>query len=135
MSSPDVQATNEAVPVTAAILALLTITGAMLLALFFQSVPHPPQGIPLFALGPFFGASLAIGAAAFHLLRHNASCGMTLAVVFALISLLSFGPHKYIDPSFSRIWPAVITGQIATLVIFYGSFVAWRYRRNKLAAL
>ncbi len=27
--------------------------------------------------------------------------------------MLSFGPHKYLDPQFGLIWPAVVTGQLA----------------------
>ena len=114
---------------TAAILVLLTLTGVMLLALFSRTVPHPPLEVPPFALGPFLGASLAIGAAAFHLLRQGVRYGGTLAVLFALTVLLSFGPQKYFDPAFSRIWPAVITAQIAVIVIVAWSIVALRSGR------
>ena len=114
---------------TAAILVLLTLTGVMLLALFSRTVPHPPLEVPPFALGPFLCASLAIGAAAFHLLRQGVRYGGTLAVLFALTVLLSFGPQKYFDPAFSRIWPAVITAQIAVIVIVAWSIVALRSGR------
>ena len=107
-------------PASAAILVLLVLTGVMLLALFSRTAPHPPLEVPPFALGPFLGASLAIGTAAFHLVSRESRLGGALAVLFALTALVSFGPQKYFDPAFSRIWPAVMTAQIAVIVI-----VAW----------
>lgn len=89
---------------------LLVITGVMLLALVTRTPPHPPLEVPPFALGPFLGASLAIGAAALDLIRRDARHGTALAVLFALTALVSFGPQKYADPAISRIWPAVIIG-------------------------
>ena len=129
MSRSENSAPSQSDPATAAILVLLTLTGVMLLALFSRSLPHPPLEVPPFALAPFLGASLAIGAAAFHLLRQGARYGGTLAVFFALTALVSFGPQKYLDPEFSRIWPAVITAQIAVIAILSWSVVALRRRR------
>ena len=114
---------------TAAVLVLLVLTGAMLLALFSRTAPHPPLDVPPFALGPFLGSSVAIGAAAFHLLRQGARHGGALALVFALTALVSFGPQKYVDPEFSRIWPAVITAQVAVIAILAERLVALRKRR------
>jgi peptidoglycan/LPS O-acetylase OafA/YrhL len=128
MSKSENSVPPQGYPATAAILVLLTLTGVMLLALFSRSAPHPPIEAPPFALGPFLGASLAIGAAAFHLLRQGARHGGTLAVFFALTALVSFGPQKYLDPEFSRIWPAVITAQIAVITILAWSVVALRRR-------
>jgi len=120
MSDSGESASQQNLPVSAAIIALLVLTSVMLLALFSRTAPHPPLEVPPFALGPFLGASLAIGAAAFHLVRQSARYGSTLALLFALTALVSFGPQKYFDPAFSRIWPTVITAQIAVIVI-----VAW----------
>ena len=130
MSKSENSVPPQSYPATAAILVLLTLTGVMLLALFSRSAPHPPLEVPPFALAPFLGASLAIGAAAFHLLRQGARYGGTLAVFFALTALVSFGPQKYLDPEFSRIWPAVITAQIAVIAILSWSVVALRRRRT-----
>lgn len=129
MSNSENPAPRQSYPATAAIAVLLTLTGVMLLALFSRTVPHPPLEVPPFALGPFLGASLAIGVAAFHLLRQGARYGGTLAVLFAFTALVSFGPQKYVDPEFSRIWPAVITAQIAVIAIFAWSIVALRRGR------
>ena len=129
MSNSEDSESPQSYPATAAIVVLLTLTGVMLAALFSQTAPHPPLEVPPFALGPFLGASLAIGAAAFHLLRQGARCGGTLAILFALTTVVSFGPQKYLDPEFSRIWPAVITAQIAVVVIVFWSIVAFRKGR------
>lgn len=44
----------------------------------------------------------------------------------ALMALVSFGPQKYFDAQFDLIYPAVILGQIAALVIFLKVFIAFR---------
>ena len=129
MSNFEDSASPQSCPATAAIVVLLTLTVVMLAALFSQTAPHPPLEVPPFALGPFLGASLAIGAAAFHLLRQGVRFGGTLAVLFALTALVPFGPQKYFDPEFSRIWPAVITAQIAVIAIFAWSIVTLRRGR------
>jgi len=124
MSNSEISTSPQSYPATGAIVVLLTLTGVMLAVLFSRTAPYPPLEVPPFALGPFLGASLAIGAAAFHLLRQGVRFGGTLAVLFALTALVSFGPQKYFDPEFSRIWPAVITAQIAVVAIFAWSIVA-----------
>ncbi len=129
MSDPGESAARQDHPASAAIVVLLVLTGIMLLALFSRTAPHPPLEVPPFALGPFLGASLAIGAAAFQLVRQGARHGGTLAVLFALTALVSFGPQKYFDPAFLRIWPAVITAQIAVIVIVAWCVVAFRRGR------
>ena len=129
MQNSENPAPRQSSPATAAIAVLLTLTGVMLLALFSRTQPHPPLDVTPFALGPFLGASLAIGAAAFHLLREGARYAGSLAVLFALTAMVSFGPQKYFDPAFSRIWPAVITAQVAVIVIVAWGIVALRRRR------
>lgn len=101
----------------AAILVLLVLTGVMLMALFSRTAPHPPSEVAPFALGPFLGASLAIGTAALRLGPHGNLAGTGLAILFVVTALVSFGPQKLVDPAFSRIWPAVITAQVAIIVI------------------
>lgn len=129
MSNSEISASRPNHPVTAAIVVLLTLTGVMLLALFSRTAPHPPLDVPPFALGPFLGASLSIGAAAFHLLRQSARFGGSLALLFALSALVSFGPQKYFDPEISRIWPAVITAQFAVIAILAWSIGTLKKRR------
>ena len=129
MSGPEPPEARRDAPTSAAVVVLLVLTGVMLLALFSRTAPHPPLEIAPFALGPFLGASLAIGAAAWHLLGQDARHGGALAVVFALTALVSFGPQKYFDPGFTRIWPAVVAAQIAVIVILVRCALARRRRR------
>ncbi|MFK4510309.1 hypothetical protein LPJ38_11325 [Bradyrhizobium daqingense] len=103
--------------VQAAVLVLLVLTAVMLLALLTRTAPHPPLEVAPFALAPFLGASLAIGAVAFQLGHDGTRIGSAFALLFALTALVSFGPQKYVDPAFSRIWPAVITAQGAIIII------------------
>ena len=102
----------------AAIAALLVLTGAMLLAMFTRAEPHPPLEVEPFALGPFLAASLATGAAAYGLVVRGTRFAMAVALLFVLTALVSYGPQKYVDPAFPRIWPAVVVAQLAIAVIF-----------------
>ena len=111
---------------SAAIIVLLVLTGVMLLALFSRTEPHPPLEVAPFALGPFLGASLAIGLAAFYLIRNGQRLGPLVAVLFVVTTMVSFGPQKYFDPAFPRIWPAVVTAQLAMVVILIESIIARR---------
>lgn len=101
----------------AAIMVLLVLTGTMLFALFTRTEPHPPLEVEPFALGPFLAASLATGAAAYGLMVRGMRFATTIALLFALTALVSYGPQKYVDPAFPKIWPAVIVGQFAIAVI------------------
>ncbi len=101
----------------AAVAALLVLTGAMLLAMFTRTEPHPPLEVEPFALGPFLAASLALGAAAYGLAVRGMRFAMAVALLFALTALVSYGPQKYVDPAFPKIWPAVIVAQAAIAVI------------------
>ena len=112
----------------AAITALLVLTAVMLAALFTRTPPHPPLTVPPFALAPFLGASLAIGTAALWL-SGDTRAGRALVLLFVATALVSFGPQKYLDPAFPRIWPAVITAQAAVAVLLAQSVIAWRASR------
>lgn len=110
--------------VQGAVVALVVLTGVMLLSLFSRTAPHPPLEVAPFALAPFLGASLAIGMAALCVGRRNVPSSHALAIIFALTALVSFGPQKYLDPAFSRIWPAVITAQVAIVVVLVQAVLA-----------
>ena len=131
MSEPKGQPVHETGLLSAAIVALLVLTGVMLLALLTRTPPHPPLEVAPFALGPFLGASLAIGASAFHLVRERNRVGAWLAVVFALTAMVSFGPQKYFDPAIARIWPAVVIAQFAVVVIVAAGILCLRRGRAR----
>lgn len=101
----------------AALCALIILQLIMLGALFAQSAPHPPATIPLFAIAPFLAAALSVTAGAIITGPLDTTTGRVLSVLAALMALLSYGPQKYLDAQFALIWPAVITGQIAAIVL------------------
>ena len=111
---------------TAALAALIILQGVMLAALFTQTPPHPTLTIPLFALGPFLGAALAVGVAAIILGASTSNAGRGAAMLAAAMALISFGPQKWIDPSIGQIWPAILFGQIAVIVISATCISGWR---------
>ena len=101
----------------AALCALIILQLVMLGALFAQSAPHPPATIPLFAIAPFLAAALSVAAGAIITGPLDTTTGRVLSVLAALMALLSYAPQKYLDAQFALIWPAVITGQIAAIVL------------------
>lgn len=103
---------------------LLVLQGTMALALFTATQPHPPLTVPLFAMAPFLGASLAIAAAAISLAEAAGRAGAWLALLAALLALVSYGPVKWLDPGIGAIWPAVATGQLAALAVILTSLPA-----------
>ncbi|CUH76257.1 hypothetical protein TRM7557_00793 [Tritonibacter multivorans] len=103
-------------PETAALLVLIVLQTVMLSALYAGIPPHPPVATPLFGIAPFIGASLAVAAAAI-VLGPDHGTGRQLAVLAALMGLVSFGPQKYLDAQFALIWPAVMVGQAAVVTI------------------
>ena len=130
MSSSDESSGRKLSLLSAAIAALLVLTTVMLLALVTRTPPHPPLEVAPFALGPFLGTSLAIGAAALYLVNLDSRVGSALAVLFAFTALVSFGPQKFLDPAFTRIWPAVIAAQIAVAVILVWSVLRLMRRQS-----
>ena len=104
-------------PATIALTVLAIIQAVMLSTMLVQVAPHPPFVIPLFAMGPFLGASLAICTAALMAGAEMSRAGKVLSGLAVLAALISFGPQKYFDAAFPQIWPAVITAQAACLVI------------------
>jgi hypothetical protein len=110
----------------AALAALIALQLIMLSALYAGIRPHPPIATPLFGIAPFLGASVAIAIGAIIVEPLSTAAGRRLSVMAAVLALVSFGPQKYLDAQFALIWPAVLLGQFAALVIFARVFVAVR---------
>lgn len=103
---------GDPVPLRGALATVIAIHTLMLFALYTGTAPHPPSEIVPFALGPFLTAVIAVGCGTWTMAGRGRA-GAVLALITAALALVSLGPQKYIDPAFSRIWPAVLTGQIA----------------------
>ncbi|WP_133489725.1 hypothetical protein [Aliiroseovarius marinus] len=102
----------------AALTTLIVLQGIMLSALYAGIKPHPPVATPLFGIAPFLGASISVALSGIMVQPLGSFSGRGLSVLAALMALVSFGPQKYFDAQFGLIWPAVILGQIAVVVIF-----------------
>ena len=104
-------------PVVAALVSLIILQAIMLGALFADVAPHPPAQIPLFGIAPFLAVAMAAAISAIIMGPLTTRSGQVLTIFATFAALLSFGPQKYVDAQFAQIWPAVISGQIAALII------------------
>lgn len=102
----------------AALATLILLQVIMLSTLYAGIRPHPPIATPLFGIAPFLGASVSVALSAMIVQPLKTTFGRRLSVMAAVMALVSFGPQKYFDPQFPLIWPAVIFGQIAAILIF-----------------
>lgn len=118
----------------AALATLVVLQVVMLSALYAGIEPHPPKATPLFGIAPFLGASVSIALWAILTEPLTNTAGRFLTVLAAALALASFGPQKYFDAQFALIWPAVILGQIAALVLIASVFGAALHREPKQIA-
>lgn len=119
--------------VTAALATLILLQGIMLSALYAEIRPHPPTATPLFGIAPFLGAAMSVALAAIIVQPLGGRAGCILSVLAALMALVSFGPQKYFDAQFDLIYPAVLLGQFAALVIFASVVKVARLQQNTSA--
>jgi|SRR6056297_3587822 len=110
----------------AALTTLILLQGIMLSALYAGIRPHPPVATPLFGIAPFLGASVSIAVSAMIVQPLASTAGRGLSLAAALMALVSFGPQKYLDAQFGLIWPAVVLGQLAAVVLIVGVLRAMR---------
>jgi len=101
----------------AALTALILVQAVMLASLMAGLEPHPPRAIALFAMGPFLASALATAAAALMMGATAGRAGRVLSLIAALQAMLSFGPQKWLDPNIAEIWPAVLTAEVAAVVL------------------
>ena len=94
----------------------------MLTALYMKTAPHPPTATPLFGIAPFLAMSLSACASAALLGANQTTIGRAMSLLAVFCAMVSFGPQKYLDAQFSLIWPAVVTGQVASLVLVINLF-------------
>lgn len=113
-------------PATAALAALIILQLVMLGSLYAGVPPHPPAHTPLFGIAPFLAMALSAAVGALILGPASNTAGRVLAVLAALMALVSFGPQKYLDPAFPQIWPAVISGQVAVVTAILTAVKALR---------
>ena len=117
---------NNVTNARALLWALIILHVVMLTAMYTRTAPHPPLEIPLFALGPFFGAVLAIAAIALVHLQHQSRTGYFACIVTGALAMISFGPHKILAPEILQIWPAVLVGILCSIGLILVSITALR---------
>lgn len=101
----------------AALGTLIILQLVMLASLFAGVAPHPPRAIPLFAMAPFLAASMAVATMALVLGPLSGTTARALTGLAVITALISYGPQKWVDPAIGEIWPAVLLGQITSLVL------------------
>ncbi|MFY2823374.1 hypothetical protein [Ruegeria sp. MALMAid1280] len=116
--------------VIAALATLILLQGIMLSALYAGIRPHPPIATPLFGIAPFLGAAMSVALGAIIVQPLDSRAGRILSALAAIMALVSFGPQKYFDAQFSLIYPAVLLGQFAAVVIFASVVSAARQHRE-----
>jgi len=109
-----------------ALVGLATLQALMFLALLAGLEPHPPRATPLFAMGPFLAASVALCLLVLWLPRGAGRLSAALSALAAVMALLSYGPQKWADPNLAEIWPAVLLGQVLALVLMGAAGVRMR---------
>ena len=110
----------------AALSAIIGLQTIMLTSLLAKLPPHPPLTTPLFAMGPFLAASISVAIAALVLGAAGSRAGAVTSIMAALLALISFGPQKWADAAIAQIWPAVLLGQVAAVVILWSAYQSIR---------
>lgn len=113
--------------VRAALIVLAVLQTLMLVSMFAGVPPHPPRTTPLFAMGPFLSASISIAVAGAFLAGSPGRLSSFVSMLAALLALVSYGPQKWTDPAIAQIWPAVLLGQLAAVLIIAAVFVSRRH--------
>ncbi len=114
----------------AALSILIGLQAIMLASLLTTTPPHPPLTTPLFAMGPFLGSSISIAIAALVLGATNSRGGTLLSAFAAILALISYGPQKWFDAAIPEIWPAVLSGQVAAIAIFWFAYRSLKERQS-----
>ena len=103
----------------AALSTLIVLQVVMLAALFTRTPPHPPLEVLPFAIAPFLSVAISTAVAALVLGPTATASGRIMSLAAGVLGFLSYGPQKWIDPSISRIWPAVLCAQMACAALAY----------------
>jgi hypothetical protein len=114
---------------TTGLVMLIILQGVMLASLYAGVPPYPPVRIPLGGVAPILAAGFATAVAGI-MLRPTSSLGRVFALLAVAIALLSFGPQKYLSDQFALIWPAVVLGQVAALMVVAGALSPVLARRR-----
>ena len=108
---------NASPVVTVALIMMISLHGIMLMALFAGVEPHPPARVTPFGMAPFLAVVIGLSVVGIYLNSLGQAGAVYVAVAVAVLSLLSFGPQKYLDPAISQVWVAVVAAQVSAVLI------------------
>jgi hypothetical protein len=74
-------------------------------------------------MGPYLGATIALCVAAFMLGAEKTTLGRIVSYVEVVFAIIAFGPQKWWDPAFPKIWPALLLAQVAIVGVIWS---CWR---------
>lgn len=103
---------------------LVVLNGITLVGFYAGVEPHPPA-----AFIPLIAATVALSVTAIPLaLWHNRMAYISVLLA-ALLSFVSFGPHKFLAENALQLSPALIIGTILSVTAMTAVVVAWRNQR------
>lgn len=111
-------------PRSQALMVILGIHAMMTASFLFQIPPHPPLETPAFGMGPFLGAAIVVILLAMTTPAGTRARGLDILVV--LLTAVSFGPQKWLDPALPLIWPSLVTVQAAALFLLADALRSFR---------
>ena len=119
---------NQSQALFSSLLGLLVLNAVMLLALFAQVAPNPPG-----RFGPYIGTTIALAAMALPLITWQNRWGLLPALLAALMSMLSLGPHKlFFEPAAVLLWPVILLGSVLIILVAVSGVGYWRSCTNSI---
>ncbi|MEM8533744.1 MAG: hypothetical protein AAGF95_23070 [Chloroflexota bacterium] len=103
------------------LLGLVVLNGITLVGFYTGIEPHPPATfIPLIA------ATVALSVTAIPLALWRNRIAYISVFLAALLSFVSFGPHKFLAENALQLSPALIIGTMLSVTAMIATVVAWR---------
>lgn len=119
---------DAAIPMAAALSALLALSLFMAVAALAGTVPSPPHDKL-----PFVATNIAMAVAALVVVRAGHGSAPWVAVLAALTYLPSVGPHKFLtEVHATALAPVIVVGSLSILVVWLSAVAMW-WRASRAA--
>ena len=103
---------------------LVVLNGITLVGFYNGVEPHPPA-----AFVPLIAATIALSVTAIPLALWRNRIAYISVLLAALLSFVSFGPHKFLAENALQLSPALVIGTMLSVTAMIATVVAWRDRR------
>ncbi|NOK60174.1 MAG: hypothetical protein GFH27_549291n367 [Chloroflexi bacterium AL-W] len=103
---------------------LVVLNGITLVGFYTGVEPHPPA-----AFVPLIAATVALSVTAIPLALWRNRITYISVLLAALLSFVSFGPHKFLVENALQLSPALIIGTMLSVTAMIAAVVAWRDQR------